>query len=344
MRARRPRAILRRDLLVGACALVLQTSASADAPLSYLSSAGAKADSTLPLTWGMLLVSIVVLCVVSALTWVGIRRRAAREPEAMAAAVHERDASAWLYVGVGLSSIVLVVVLVWAVRVMADIGHSPALPALTIEVTGQQWWWKARYLDPAPARILTTANEIHIPVGEAVRVKLIGADVIHSFWVPALGGKTDTVPGQTNETWIEAGKPGRYRGQCTEYCGVQHAHMAFEVVAEAPAQFRAWRDAQLAPAQPPTAAPEQLGEHAFEFRCGACHTVRGTMAGGTTAPDLTHLMSRQTIAAGTAPNTAAMRVAWIANPQVLKPGTLMPTLQLSGEELSDIDAYLATLK
>lgn len=323
--------------------LLAQASAHGGAPLSYLTSAGAKADATLPLTWGLLAVSIVVLVVVAALTWAGIARRAAREPEAIAAAVHERDASAWLYVGVGLSSVVLVIVLIWAVRVMADIGH-PRSTALSIEVTGQQWWWKARYLDAAPERILTTANEIHIPVGQPIRVTLVGADVIHSFWVPALGGKTDTVPGQLNETWIEAAQPGRYRGQCTEYCGVQHAHMAFEVVAESPEQFQRWLQAQLAPARAPTAAAEQRGEHAFEFRCGACHTVRGTPAGGTTAPDLTHLMSRRTIAAGTAPNSDAMRAAWIANPQGLKPGTLMPTLQLSGAEISDINAYLATLE
>ena len=324
-------------------ALLLPACARAGAPLSYLSSAGAKADATLPLTWGLLAISVLVLVAIAALTWVGIQRRAVRMPAALTDTVHERDASAWVYIGVGLSSAILVAVLIWAVRVMAEIGH-PRSAELTIEVTGQQWWWKARYLDAAPELTLTTANEIHIPVGAPVRVKLIGADVIHSFWVPMLGGKTDTIPGQTNETWIEAAQPGRYRGQCTEYCGVQHAHMAFEVVAESPQQFHAWFEAQLAPAQIPTAAVALRGEHAFEFHCGACHTVRGTAAGGTTAPDLTHLMSRRTIAAGTAPNSEAMRAAWIANPQVLKPGTLMPTLQLSGSDVGDINAYLATLK
>lgn len=318
--------------------------AAAATPMSYLHSAGAKGDTTLPLTWGLLIISCAVVITICALLLVGVRRRYLRDAAAAAALAPERDGSAWLYIGVGASTVVLVFVLVWAVRVMAHINQPPQAPALTIEVTGQQWWWKARYLDADPSRVLTTANEIHIPAGQPVRLRLIGADVIHSFWLPALGGKTDTIPGQTNETWLQADRPGRYHGQCAEYCGVQHAHMAIDLVADAPAEFRAWWDAQLAPAAAATTAPTQRGAHAFEFRCGACHTVRGTRAGGTTAPDLTHLMSRRTIATGVAPNTTAMRAAWIANPQALKPGTHMPTLQLSGQDISDIDAYLATLK
>ena len=320
------------------------TAAFGGPPLSYLTSAGGKADSTLALTWGLLAISIAVVVIMIGLTCVGIWRRGDRNPSAIAAAVRETDASAWLYIGVGVSTFVLVISLVWTIRVLAHVSRAPTPPALTIEVSGQQWWWKARYLDADPSRIVTTANEIHIPVGSPVRVRLVGVDVIHSFWVPALAGKTDVVPGQVNETWLEADRPGRYRGQCTEYCGVQHAHMAFDVVAEPPAVFRAWLATQLAPAAPPVAPAAIRGERNFEFRCGACHTVRGTAAGGTAAPDLTHLMSRATIAAGSAPNTPAMLAAWMANPQALKPGNNMPTLQLSGAEIGDIDAYLATLK
>ena len=217
-------------------------------------------------------------------------------------------------------------------------------PALTIEVTGQQWWWKVRYLSDDPSRIFTTANEIHIPTGEPVRIELIGADVIHSFWVPPLSGKTDAIPGQTNVTWLEADRPGRYRGQCTEYCGVQHAHMGFEVVAQSPGEFDAWWDAQLKPAATADRRPANAAPTLFSYHCGACHTVRGTEAGGAIAPDLTHLMSRATIAAGTLPNNAGNLSGWIADPQAIKPGTLMPIVYLSGPELNDIRAYLQTLK
>jgi cytochrome c oxidase subunit 2 len=180
-----------------------------------------------------------------------------------------------------------------------------------------------------------------------VRFRLKGADVIHSFWVPALGGKTDTIPGQTNVTWLEADQPGRYRGQCAEFCGFEHARMALEVVADRPAAFQAWWSHQLTAAQPPPPATA-AGEALFVQKCGACHTVRGAIsegaaAGGQVAPDLTHLMSRRLIAAGAAPNTPVGLSAWIANPQSLKPGTLMPTLYLSGPQLNDVRDYLETL-
>jgi cytochrome c oxidase subunit 2 len=322
-----------------ALALIPAAASAAPAPpLSYLHASGARADLTLPLTIGLLAISVAVVVVVSILLLVALMRRRASERAAVA------DAAWWVYAGVGLSTFVLTIALVWTVRVLARVNAPATAPAVTIEVTAQQWWWKARYLDSDPSRTLTTANEIHIPVGQPVRIELVGADVIHSFWIPALAGKTDAIPGQRNVTWIEADEPGRYRGQCTEYCGAQHAHMGFEVVAESPADFARWRDAQLAPAAEPSSDALARGRHDFEFRCGACHTVRGTEAGGTTGPDLTHVMSRQTIAAGTLPNSPATLAAWIANPQSQKPGTLMPNLQLSGDEVGAIDAWLATLR
>jgi cytochrome c oxidase subunit 2 len=319
-------------------ALVPAAASAAPAqPLSYLRASGSRADLTLPLTWGLLAISIAVVAVVSILLLVALMRRRAAAGEIAG------DAAGWVYAGVGISAFVLTIALVWTVRVLAHVNAPQGEPALTIEVTAQQWWWKARYLDADPSKTLTTANEIHIPVGQPVRVELIGADVIHSFWIPALAGKTDAIPGQRNVTWIEADEPGRYRGQCTEYCGAQHAHMGFEVVAESPGDFARWRDLQLAPAPEPASDALARGRHDFEFRCGACHTVRGTEAGGTTGPDLTHVMSRQMIAAGTLPNSPATIAAWIANPQSQKPGTLMPNLQLSGDEVGAIDAWLATL-
>lgn len=316
-------------------------SANAEAPLSYLTSAGAKADLTLPLTWGLIIISTAVVLIVCALVLTAIARSRTRGLDSTA--VIDERASWWVYFGVFVSTFVLVVALVWTVRVLAVVNAPPGKPALTIEVTGNQWWWKARYLNDDASKVLTTANEIHIPAGKPVRIQLIGADVIHSFWVPALAGKTDAIPGQVNTAWIEASAPGRYHGQCTEYCGLQHAHMAFDVIADAPDDFSKWLSAELAPATAAPAAMKQ-GEHDFEFHCGACHTVRGTAAGGTVGPDLTHLMSRQTIAAGAAPNNAGALAAWIANPQALKPGTHMPTLGLTGPEIGDISAYLATLQ
>jgi cytochrome c oxidase subunit 2 len=310
-------------------------------PLSYLASSGAKADATLPLTWGLIAISAAVIVIIAVLVLVAlVRSRARADADVVAAGA---GAASWVYIGVGITTVVLVAALVWTARVLAVVNAPPGKAALTIEITGNQWWWKARYLNDDPSKVLTTANEIHIPVGKSVRLRLLGGDVIHSFWVPALAGKTDTIPGQVNTAWLEASAPGRYRGQCTEYCGAQHAHMGFDVVADAPDAFANWLDAQLAPAASAPAAM-QRGEQAFVFRCGACHTVRGTEAGGTVGPDLTHLMSRQSIAAGTLPNNAAMLAAWIANPQALKPGTRMPTLQLSGPEIGDISAWLATLE
>jgi cytochrome c oxidase subunit 2 len=327
-----------------ACAIALLGLASglakAESPLSYLRSAGAKADTTLPLTWGLIVISAAVVVIVCALVLTAIARSRSRPAGDVAAA--DENASWWVYFGVLVSTFVLVVALVWTVRVLAVVNAPPGKPALTIEITGNQWWWKARYLNDDASKVLTTANEIHIPVGKPVRIQLLASDVIHSFWVPALAGKTDTIPGQVNTAWIEASQPGRYQGQCTEYCGLQHAHMAFDVVADAPDDFSRWLDAQLAPA---AAAPDAMsqGERDFVFHCGACHTVRGTEAGGTVGPDLTHLMSRRTIAAGAAPNNAGNLAAWIANPQAIKPGTHMPTLQLAGPQIGDISAYLATL-
>jgi cytochrome c oxidase subunit 2 len=217
---------------------------------------------------------------------------------------------------------------------------------MTIEVTGHQWWWEVKYLSPSPAAITTTANEIHIPVGVPVRFKLDSGDVIHSFWIPQLGGKTDVIPGQTNYTWLQASRPGRYRGQCAEFCGAQHAHMVLYVVADDPATFAAWSTAQLLAAQAPSTPDAQRGQAVFETRCAVCHTIRGTdyLTGGRAGPDLTHLMSRSTIAAGLLANNTGNLHGWIANPAALKPGTLMPPTGLAPDELHAVVAYLRTLK
>ncbi len=319
--------------------------AFADFPVSYLHGDGRKAYPVVSLTWGMLAISVIVTVTVCALLFIGILARRARTAD-MAAAPVERSGGGmpWLIWGTGISTVALFGSLVWTVAVLADINGPPSKPTVTIEITGKQWWWSARYLSDDPSRIVTTANEIHIPVGQPVRIKLIGADVIHSFWVPALTGKTDTIPGQTNTMWLEADTPGIYRGPCTEYCGAQHAHMTAFVVADPPEMFKAWWDAQIAPAVAPTTDEGARGQAAFVFHCGACHTVRGTEAGGTVAPELTHLMARKTIAAGTLDNTPPNLAGWISNPQAIKPGAAMPAPGLSGQEVTDITAYLETLR
>jgi cytochrome c oxidase subunit 2 len=316
-------------------------------PLSYLTGYGVKAYPVTALTWGLLAISIAVVIIVTGLVLVGVVTRRVRPETPLNEVPVERRGSGlgMLGLGVGISTIVLLISAVWTMAVLAKINAPPpGQKPLVIEITGSQWWWKARYLNDQPSKILTTADEFHIPVGRPVRIKLIGADVIHSFWVPALAGKTDTIPGQTNETWLQAAKPGRYRGQCTQYCGEQHAHMAFFVIAEPQADFDRWLQDQLNAAPAPASVALAQDQQIFVEHCGACHTVRGSMAGGSVAPDLTHLMSRQTLAAGTLENTPGALAAWIADPSALKPGTQMPDLYLSGPQLSAVTTYLETLK
>jgi cytochrome c oxidase subunit II len=318
----------------------------APTPLSYLTGHGTKATPVLALTWGLLIISSIVVAIVTALVVFGVWRRGVGFTGGIARVPVTAGPRSGVFVltAVSISAVVLLGSLIWSVIVLAAINGPEKPAALTIDVSGQQWWWKATYQNQDPARQLTVANEIHIPVGEPVRVRLMSQDVIHSFWVPALAGKVELIPGHTNVTWLEANRPGVYVGQCTEFCGDQHAHMGFLVVAEAPADFRKWVDAQLQPAVAPDDKSLQQGEKEFVFHCGMCHTVRGTRAGGVVAPDLTHLMSRKMLAANTLANTPANLAGWIADPQSLKPGTKMPILYLSGQQLTDIQSYVKTLK
>jgi len=316
-------------------------------PLDYLHSAGRHADIIRPLTWATLTISTLVVVIILVLLWIAVSRARASGGDRETRAVPvERGTSGkrWIGIGVAISSIPLLLTLVWTMVALANISRTPSSSALVIDVTPHQWWWEVQYGSREPSQIFTTANEIHIPVGVPVRVRLHGADVIHSFWVPKLSGKMDAVPGQTNMTWLEARIAGRYAGQCNEFCGFQHAHMAFEVVAQSQADFDAWRAAQLAPAPEPTSPEQTRGRALVEYRCGLCHRVLGTTAGAISAPDLTHLMTRQKIAAGTLPNDATSLASWIRNPQALKPGSLMPNQNLSGQELADTLAYLELLR
>ncbi len=307
--------------------------ASHAVPLQYLSGAGEKAAPVVALTWGVLIVSIAVIVIIASLLAVSVWRRHPRAPHAKL----EKDDGGqnWLWIGVGLSTLTLLVTVVWTVKVLADIQGPPATPAVTIEITGRQWWWQVHYISADPARDFATANEIHIPAGRPVRLKLIGGDVIHSFWVPQLAGKMDAIPGQINETWIQAAAPGVFAGQCTEYCGVQHAKMLLRVIAQSPQDFAAWQAHQLA--APATADGD------FVNQCGGCHAVRGTAAHGSLGPDLSHLMQRATLASGVLPNDAQTLTRWIADPQALKPGNRMPAVALTPDQRARIVTWLRGL-
>jgi len=346
-RLARTRTVKKRLALIGAAVAVPLTSAIAG-PMSVLRSAGEKADAVLPLSWGLLAICVIVIAVIGILLALALARqpRSSSTFESPAPLPVSRPPGGitWIYIGIALTAFTLLGSLVWSMVVLAHVAAPPGKVGLELEVTGHQWWWQVDYIGDPVSRRFTTANEIHIPVGVPVRIALKSVDVIHSFWVPALSGKTDLIPGQINTTWLEAREPGTYRGQCAEYCGVQHAHMAFSVVADLQSTFAAWWQAQLAPPPPPIEPQAKAGQIAFLRRCGSCHTVRGTDAGGITGPDLSHLAQRATIAAGTLPNTSGHRGAWIADPQGIKPGNQMPVLGLTGPEIAAVQAYLGTLK
>jgi cytochrome c oxidase subunit II len=312
-------------------------------PMDTLHADGLMAKRILPLTQALLIVSAVVVVIITALVSIAILRRG-RGGGVPDTPIEETGGRGWISIGVGLSTIVLVGLVVWTSMTMARIANPPDKPALSIDVRGHQWWWEFVYRNDDPSKIFTTANEIHIPVGKPVRFTLNGEDVIHTFWVPSLGGKIQLIPGQTNITWLQADRPGVYRGQCSQYCGQQHAHMVFSVFADAPNAFEAWREEQLRAAPQPVSDEMRLGEQRFIGRCGVCHTVRGTPANGHVGPDLTHLMSRTTIAGGELPNNPGFLSGWVANPQGLKPGSLMPDPELSGPDLASIRSFLVTLK
>jgi cytochrome c oxidase subunit 2 len=216
---------------------------------------------------------------------------------------------------------------------------------LTIEVMGTQWWWNITYQNSDSSLVFTTANEIHIPTGRPVQIRGLSNDVIHSFWVPNLHGKADFIPSRVNTEWIQADKPGVYRGQCAEFCGLQHAHMIIYVIAETPDNFRKWYEHQLQPAGPPSDPVTQRGQQVFmNNACVYCHQIRGTDAAGQNGPDLTHFGSRLGIAANTVPNTPGNLGGWIADPQSTKPGNHMATVAVNSADMQPLINYLESLK
>ncbi len=242
--------------------------------------------------------------------------------------------------------ILIVVALFMATaRVIASVQKA-SVPGNAIAVTaiGHQFWWEYRY----PALGVVTANELHVPVSDPVHptpifIKLLSADTDHSFWVPRLAGKTDLIPNHPNSMWIDPQETGLYLGQCAQYCGTQHAKMLLRVYVQSRDDFDRWIQAQRQPVS--VSATASQGQRIFETTaCINCHTVAGTSANGRFGPDLTHLMSRDTIAAGAASNTAENLRLWILNPNAIKPGSLMPAMELNDQELDALTAYLETLR
>jgi cytochrome c oxidase subunit 2 len=246
---------------------------------------------------------------------------------------------------VGVTILILLGFLVASFSVGHALAQHPTDRALTIQVSGRQWWWQFDYQHPDPSKRVTTANEVHIPIGRPVQFVLEGRDVIHSLWAPSLDGKRDLIPGYETSLWIQADTPGVYRGFCAEFCGHQHAKMRFLVIADSAAAFDRWYAAQQVPAPEPTDSMTVTGRRVFlAGPCSSCHSIAGTPANGKTGPDLSHLASRLTIGAGILPNTRGNLAGWIVDPQGIKPGSKMPSNQLSPRDLQALLAYLVTLK
>ena len=326
-------------LLVVLCASGCAGVPATDVP-STLDARGPAAANIAELWWILFGLGTAVFVAVTGLLLYIIfaRRRRLHDDEIDLRPVNGRP---WiLWGGVIVPIVILLAMTFFNLRSLIALA-SPAAAPLTVEVIGHRWWWEVRYPDEG----IVTANEIRIPVGQQVLVNLTSVDVIHSFWVPQLGGKMDLNPGEINSTWIQADERGVYRGICAEFCGIQHARMLFLVVVESEEEFNAWLARESQPAPEPTDEFVHRGQQVFlGSSCVYCHTVRGTNASGTLGPDLTHLAGRLSLAAGILENNRGNLAGWIVDPQHLKPGNLMPPTSLDGEDLQALLAYLETLE
>jgi cytochrome c oxidase subunit 2 len=318
---------------------LLATACSGNAP-STLEARGPAAHRIAGLWWFMFWVSAVVVAVVTALILLGVLPRRRRR------ATGTRDTPRWagrMVVVAGVLVPVAILGVLWVLTLsdMSALSNPTSPAALKVQVIGHQWWWEVRY----PQQGIVTANDVHIPAGRRVEVELTTDDVIHSFWVPQLTGKIDLVSGRTTRMWIQADRPGVYRGQCAEYCGLQHANMIFYVVADSPAAFGEWLSREGQPAAVPAGSSAIRGREVFlSNACVGCHTIRGTSARATVGPDLTHVGSRISLGAGAFANTPTNLAIWISNSQTVKPGNLMPPVPLRPDELEALVAYLRDLR
>jgi cytochrome c oxidase subunit 2 len=314
------------------------TACDGEAP-STLQPQGPGAHRIAGLWWFMFWTSAVVVAVVTALILLGVVQARRRRTTGFDGT--PRWAGRMVLLG-GVVAPVAILAVLWVLTLSGMRALSLPRPlALRVQVVGHQYWWEVRY----PEQRIITANDVHIPVGTPVEVELTTDDVIHSFWVPELTGKVDLISGRTNRMWLQADRPGVYRGQCAEYCGLQHANMAFHVVADPPDRFRDWLAREGQSAATPSGDAARRGRDVFlSHACAGCHTIRGTDAAGTVGPDLTHVGSRVSIGAGTLPNTPTDLAIWISNSQTVKPGNLMPPVPLSPDDLEAVVAYLEGLK
>ncbi|MSP12789.1 MAG: cytochrome c oxidase subunit II [Chloroflexi bacterium] len=296
--------------------------------------ANAEANLFLIIFW----ISVAVFVIVEAALFYSVIRFRGKNAEDVPPQIHGSVPLEIAWTTAPALVLVVVFVLTWQTL---QATAAPPLDSMPVLVTGNQFWWKFDYLDQQ----VSTANELHLPVGRPVRLLLETKDVIHSFWVPQLGGKMDLIAGHQNVLWLQADKAGEYHGQCAELCGASHANMRTKVIAESQVNFDAWIQSQKTPSTTPTNPALVKGRDLFLGNaCIGCHMIRGTTAAGAVGPDLTHVASRSTIAAGLLENTSANMARWIDNPPAIKPGVLMPKLNLSQDDITSIVAYLQSLK
>lgn len=329
----------RRSFLAIACSGFAPVGASANQ--SALDPASSHAEGIAILWWYMLYGAVAIFVGVMAILAIGLWRARSGKAKPLSATASRNLV---LVAGVAIPLATVIALVGGSLALGNDIDSKPPEDALTIRITGWMWWWQVEYLDEGGHTTATTANEIHIPVGRPVHFELRSADVIHSFWVPQLQGKTDMVPGITNHSWFTANRAGTFRGQCAEFCGKQHALMAFVVIAQPEDQFAQWLSHQSRSASPPQTAEQRRGQEVFMAAgCSACHRIRGTAADGSTAPDLTHIASRETLAAVTVANDRGHLTGWVGDPQSIKPGAFMPAFGLPSEDFNSLIAYLESL-
>jgi cytochrome c oxidase subunit 2 len=306
---------------------------------SALEPAGAHAARIARL-WDLFLgVSVVVYVLVIIALLLALRRRAIAEPG------NPRGATMSVSVASAVTVVILFGLLIASVLTGRSIVDEALAGAQQVIVTGHQWWWQVEYDDPQKSNRFQDANEITIPVGVPVNIQLRSSDVIHSFWVPNLNGKQDMIPGHDGTVQLLANRPGVYRGQCAEFCGLQHAKMSLWINALSRADYTKWLAAARQPSKIPSTPEQRKGQQVFmSSPCPLCHTIQGTDAGGKTAPDLTHFASRRSIASATLPNRRGYLAGWIIDPQHVKPGNQMPSMTIEQGDLDPLLAYLESLQ
>ena len=333
-------------LVVVALPLLLLAACRGASDQSMLEASGPQAGRIERLWWFSFYVATAVyVATVGALAFAAWRSRRREREGGEPPAEDDRRMTRGVGIGVALTVAILIAFFFYDLRTGSALSGPPTKNPLTIELTGHQWWWEVTYADTSPHGRFTTANEIHVPVGQPVLFKLSSQDVIHSFWVPNLAGKKDLTPGYTQTVWFQADTPGVYRGQCAEFCGHQHAKMGLLVIAEPKAQYEAWVRHAQQPAPEPGDSLTKRGQEVFlTSSCAMCHAIEGTSAGSNAGPNLTGIGSRRTLAAGTLPNTRGNLAGWIVDPQRIKPGNHMPPNALESKDLDALLTYLQSLK